>query len=139
MTFMMSHFSSSIVVIGFVQPLNTISDVVRDSREIEKQIADFLGNTDTTIWCIYDFSDVEMPFDHLMMLFTDQNRKKNGSFSDPRVQVVGVVYGQATTQKLNDFLSRSKIEMPLFGWFDDALAYVYDQIGVDTLLNQLNF
>jgi len=138
MAFTVSHFSKRIVVLGFAPPLNKSSDVVRDSREIQIHIASSLGSTEAGIWCIYDFSDVELQFEHLSMMFVDQNRDKPGSFSDPRVQIVAIMNDPTLTAKLESFLNHSKMEMPIFRCFEEAINHVYQQVDVDTMLSSLN-
>jgi len=138
MTLKISHFSKSIVVVGLLPPMDSSSDVIRDSREIQKHLSDMLCSPQANIWCIYDFSDVEIEFGHLLMMFIDQNREKLGSFSDPRLQVVGVVCNEAMATNLAGCLTRFNVEMPLFERFDDAVAHVYQQIDVESMLSTLN-
>jgi hypothetical protein len=134
MAYEISDVLRGIVVISFLPPIDSSSDVVRDSRKIQKHIVELLANTEKDVWCIYDFSNIDVQFDDMIMMFVDQSRRKFGSICDQRVQLVGIIQDKTLAITLNVFLEHYGWEMPLFERFEDAVDYIQQQTDVELML-----
>jgi hypothetical protein len=137
MAFEISDILQGTVSISFLPSLDTLSDVVRDSRKIHNQIAELIAMTDKDVWCIYDFSKIDVQFDDLAMVFIDQRCPHLSSIADPRVRVVGVIHNPAMANSISAFMDHYGWEMPLFERFDEAMDYIDQQNEVEQMLEIL--
>lgn len=100
-------------------------------RRLHERVAELMKQIDGAVYCITDFSGVQVSFDMMAAMLREETRGRPGSASDPRVREA-LVGSSAILKLAAQSLSQPHYigeDVPVFASLAEALHYVRSRNG----------